>query len=175
MGYEETFVKYYDDPGLIHDIISTLTEVWIAIYEEVLSSTDIDHVQIWEDISAGTGSMVSPEKSSGEFMIPDVQEIHLVSPGSGSGPDIRRHRWRLLRPHPPVLGRRDDRYVPDGSELRDGHRPGQADFPDLIIMGGIQKSELVFGKKRIDEVAGTGEAVLKTGGYIPFCDHFIPP
>jgi len=48
-------------------------------------------------------------------------------------------------------------------------------FPDLIFMGGVQKSELVYGKKRIDEILEPVEAVLKTGGYIPFCDHFIPP
>ena len=48
-------------------------------------------------------------------------------------------------------------------------------FPDLKMMGGIPKAEIVFGEKRIDQMLEPVEAVLKTGGYIPFGDHFIPP
>ncbi len=69
MGYENLFVTYYDDPDLIHDILDTFTDLWIAVYEMVLKDVEIDHVQIWEDISAGTGSMVSPAIIR-EFMLP---------------------------------------------------------------------------------------------------------
>jgi hypothetical protein len=43
------------------------------------------------------------------------------------------------------------------------------------LMGGIPKSEIVKGKKRIDEILEPVKTVLKTGGYIPYGDHFIPP
>ncbi len=42
-------------------------------------------------------------------------------------------------------------------------------------MGGIAKSELPQGKARIDEILRPAEAVLETGGYVPFGDHLIPP
>jgi hypothetical protein len=42
-------------------------------------------------------------------------------------------------------------------------------------MGGIPKSEIVHGPQRIEEILKPVQAVLKTGGYIPFGDHFIPP
>lgn len=48
-------------------------------------------------------------------------------------------------------------------------------FPNLIMMGGIPKSEIALGQKRIDEILEPVKEVLKTGGYIPFADHFIPP
>ena len=48
-------------------------------------------------------------------------------------------------------------------------------YPDLQILGGIPKSEIQLGTKRIDEILEPVEQVLKTGGYIPFGDHFIPP
>jgi hypothetical protein len=48
-------------------------------------------------------------------------------------------------------------------------------YPKLQILGGIPKSEIQLGKKRIDEILAPAEAVLRTGGYIPFGDHFIPP
>jgi len=48
-------------------------------------------------------------------------------------------------------------------------------YPDLQMLGGIPKSELPKGQKRIDEILQPVEQVLKTGGFVPFGDHFIPP
>jgi uroporphyrinogen decarboxylase len=48
-------------------------------------------------------------------------------------------------------------------------------YPKLQMLGGIPKSEIQLGKKRIDEILEPVDYVLKTGGYIPFGDHLIPP
>ena len=48
-------------------------------------------------------------------------------------------------------------------------------YPKLQMLGGISKSEIQFGEKRIDTMLESVDYVLKTGGYIPFGDHFIPP
>jgi hypothetical protein len=48
-------------------------------------------------------------------------------------------------------------------------------YPQLQMMGGIPKSEIAKGKAAIDAALRPAEEVLKTGGYIPFGDHFIPP
>ncbi len=37
----------------------SFTDLWIAVYSEVFEYVDVDLVQIWEDISYGSGSMVS--------------------------------------------------------------------------------------------------------------------
>ena len=79
MGYEQLFYKYYDEPELIHDMLRTLTEMWIAVYEEVLSQVDVDHV-IWEDISAGKGSMVAPDHPG--VHDPVLQAAHRVPQGA---------------------------------------------------------------------------------------------
>ena len=49
------------------------------------------------------------------------------------------------------------------------------EFPKLALMGGIPKSEICKGRKRIDEILAPVSEVLKTSGYIPFGDHLIPP
>jgi uroporphyrinogen decarboxylase len=174
MGYEDVFVKYLLEPDLIHDIVSTLTDVWIAIYEEVLSFTDIDHVQIWEDISAGTGSMVSPDIIR-EFMIPYYRKFTSFLRGKGVDlifVDTDGDCFDLI---PLFLeGGMTGMYPMEASCGMDIVKV-RKHFPDLVMMGGIQKSELVHGKRRIDEILQPVEAVLGTGGYIPFCDHFIPP
>ncbi len=174
MGYEKLFYAYTDDPALIHDILATFTEVWLAVYEEVLAQTDVDLCVVWEDISAGTGSMVSPAMMR-EFMLPYYKRL------TGF---LRSHGVKCT-------------FVDTDGECTDliplfleggvtGLYPMEAScgvdivkvrsrFPTLQMMGGIPKSEIRKGPARIKEILEPVEAVLKTGRYVPFGDHLIPP
>ena len=174
MGYEELFVNYYQQPDLIHDIVATLTDVWIAVYSEVLTYTDVDHVQIWEDISAGTGSMVAP-KTIKEFMVPYYKKFTDFLKGQGIDLIFVDTDGDCFDIIPLFLeGGATGMYPMEASCGMDIVKV-RKHFPDLKMMGGIPKAEIVFGEKRIDEMLEPVEAVLKTGGYIPFGDHFIPP
>jgi hypothetical protein len=174
MGYEKLFYAYSDDPALIHDIQKTFTDVWISVYEEVLSQTSVDLCVIWEDISAGTGSMVSPAMMR-EFMLPYYKRL-----------------TGFLRSHGV-----DCIFVDTDGECTDliplfleggvtGLYPMEAScgvdivkvrklFPTLQMMGGIAKSEIQKGPARIEEILKPAAEVLKTGRYVPFGDHLIPP
>jgi hypothetical protein len=46
-------------------------------------------------------------------------------------------------------------------------------YPNLYMMGGILKMEVVKGKKRIDEILDIPERLLVSGNYIPFLDHLV--
>ncbi len=49
-------------------------------------------------------------------------------------------------------------------------------YPELQILGGIDKKELATAPERIDaELERRLPNMLKTGGYIPMADHQIPP
>jgi uroporphyrinogen decarboxylase len=48
-------------------------------------------------------------------------------------------------------------------------------YPTLQMCGGIPKSEITKGRAAIDKILEPVAEVIKTGGYIPFGDHFIPP
>jgi len=74
MGYLNLFLYYHDDPDLIKDILERLTDVWIAVWEEVTADVDIDLVNLWEDISAGKGSMISPQVFK-EFLSPYYKKL----------------------------------------------------------------------------------------------------
>ena len=174
MGYEHLFYNYTDEPKLIHDIEKTFTEIWIAVYEEVLSQTDVDLFVIWEDISAGTGSMVAPAMIR-EFMLPYYKRL------TGF---LKAHGVKTL-------------FVDTDGECTDliplfleggitGMYPMEAScgvdivkvrkkHPTLQLMGGIPKSEILKGRERIEQILKPAAEVLKTGGYVPFGDHLIPP
>jgi uroporphyrinogen decarboxylase len=174
MGYETLFLTYYDDPKLVHDIVETFTDLWIAVYAEVLKYTDIDHVQIWEDISAGTGSMVAP-KLIKEFMVPYYKKFTDFLKGEGVNVIFTDTDGDCFDILPLFLEGGITGMYPFEVSCGMDIVKVRKHFPDLQMMGGIPKSEIARGKKRIDEILEPVEAVLKTGGYIPFGDHFIPP
>jgi hypothetical protein len=174
MGYEHLFYGYTDDPSLIHDIQSTFTEIWIAVYEEILAQTDVDMFVFWEDISAGTGSMVSPGAIR-EFMLPYYKRMTAF---------LKAHGVEVI-------------FVDTDGECSDliplfleggvtGIYPMEAScgvdivkvrrqYPALQMMGGIPKSQIPLGPARIEQILAPAREVLRTGRYVPFGDHLIPP
>ena len=48
-------------------------------------------------------------------------------------------------------------------------------YPDLVMVGGIDKRILADGKDAIDEYLGRiMPFMVKRGGFIPTCDHGVP-
>jgi uroporphyrinogen decarboxylase len=174
MGYENLFCGYYDNPRLIHDIASTFTELWIAVWSEVLAKVEVDMVHIFEDVSMGTGSMISPAVFR-EFMLPyyrrlcdflkseGVEIILVDTDGDCSDliPLFLEGGVTGLYPME-VLGGLDIRKV-------------RKDFPLLQMMGGVSKRSLSGTESDIEEELRKVEDVLKHGRYIPFVDHSVPP
>jgi len=174
MGYENLFYSYYDAPKLLHDILETFTELWIAVYSEVLADTDVDLFVIWEDISAGSGSMVSPSVIR-EFMVPHYQRLTGFLKAHGVNVifvDTDGDCFDII--HLFIEGGVTGMYPIEASCGMDLVKVRRT-FPELQLMGGIPKSEIRYSERRIDEILEPVHEVLKYGGYIPFGDHLIPP
>jgi uroporphyrinogen-III decarboxylase len=174
IGYENLFIWYCMKSDLIHDILNTFTNIWLAVFEEVISQVEIDHWHIWEDISFGRGCMISNDMVR-EFMIPYIRRI---------ADYLKTKKVKIF-----LLDTDGDcnEIIPLFMEAGvTGMYPFEwhcgmdivkvrKQYPDLQILGGIPKSEIQLGRKRIDEILEPVDFVLKTGGYIPFGDHLIPP
>ncbi len=174
IGYEQLFLWYCDAPALIHDILNTLTEVWIAVYSEVLARVSVDHWQIWEDVSYGTGPMISLAMVR-EYMLPYIKRIGDFLKARGVRHILLDTDGNCNSVIPLFIEAGITGMYPFevhcGMDLARVRRT----YPKLQIMGGISKSEITKGRARIDEVLRPLEAVLRTGGCVPFGDHFIPP
>lgn len=46
---------------------------------------------------------------------------------------------------------------------------------DLLMMGGFDKHILALGKAEIADEVERLTPLVEEGGYIPFCDHRVPP
>lgn len=174
MGYDTLFINYYVEPDLVHDVVSTFTDVWMALYEEVLSEVDVDHYQIWEDISFGSGSMVSPEIIK-EFQTPYYKKMISFLKAHGVHHILLDTDGYCMDIIPLFLEAGITGIYP--FEWHTGMRVEEVRemFPDLVIMGGIPKTEIKKGKERIDEILEPIAATIKKGGFIPYGDHFVPP
>jgi len=174
LGYENTFVWYYEEPELIHDMLRTFTEIWLAVFEEVLSQVEVDDWQIWEDMSDKNGSMISTAMVR-EFMLPymkriadffkarGVKHLHLDTDGDCRSliPLFREVGVTGMWPFEQT-GRMDLLEI-------------RKQYPDMVMLGGVSKEAVAGGKASIDCALATVEKMLTHGGYIPHVDHFVPP
>jgi len=174
IGYENLFYMYYDAPALIHDIMNTFTEVWIATFAEVLAEVEIDHLQIWEDISFGSGSMLPPRLIR-EFMLPYYKRVTGFLKCRGVKLIFVDTDGDCMSIIPLFIEGGATGMFPFEVNCGMDIVKVRQQFPNLAMMGGIPKSEICLGKKRIDQILEPVESVLKSGGYIPFGDHLIPP
>ncbi len=175
MGEVKLFTSYYDDPELVKQIINDLVDFWIELWRPVLSRMEVDWVNMWEDMCYKTGPLVSPQIFR-EFMLPAYQRFtsflremgvkHIIVDTDGNC-------WELI---PLFLEGGATGLFP--MEVAAGMNVVEVrkQYPDLQIMGGIDKRVLISGKKEIDEELETKiPFMLKKGGYIPHVDHHIPP
>ena len=174
IGYDNLFFMYHDDPELLHDIMNTFTNIWISIFEEVLAEVEIDHMQIWEDISFGTGSMVS-EPLMREFMLPYYKRLTGFLKSKGVDIICVDTDGYCMKIIPFFIEAGATAMYPFEAACGMDIMEVRSKFPQLAIMGGIPKSEICKGRESIDRILEPVKHVLKTGGYIPYGDHFIPP
>ncbi len=174
MGYEQLFYAYADEPKLVHDIQRTFTEIWLAVYEEVLSQTDVDLFVIWEDISAGTGSMVAPAAIR-EFMLPYYKRLTGFLKAHGVETIFVDTDGECSALIPLFLEGGITGLYPMEASCGVDIVAVRRQYPALQLMGGIPKSEILKGPGRIEEILEPVRAVLATGRYVPFGDHLIPP
>jgi len=174
MGYTNLFFLYHDQPDLVQDIVEHLTTLWIAIWEEVLAQIDVDVVHIWEDVSSGKGSMISPGTFR-RFMMPSYQRVTAFLKSRGV-PNIHVDTDGNCQQLIPffldagVTGL----YPMEVSAGMDVVAARRA-YPHLQIMGGIPKMDIARGPAAIDSFLESVNYLLDCGGYIPFGDHSIPP
>jgi hypothetical protein len=174
MGYENLFVAYYDAPDLVHDILATFTDLWLCIWEEVLGQVDVDMVHFFEDVSMGTGSMISPALVR-TFMVPYYRKLTAFLRGRGVDVILVDTDGDCTELVPLFLEGGITGLYPmetsTGMDIAEIRRS----YPDLQMLGGISKYDVAGGKQSIDECLPLVGELLRQGGYVPFVDHSVPP
>jgi len=174
MGEERLYLMYYDDLGLIKDILEHLRNLWIVISEELTAKIDFDIEIFWEDMAGKKGSLISPSFFK-EFMMPNYKRLigFLKSKGirffsvdcdgkiDGLIPSFLEAGINIMCP----LERQASNNL---VEIR-------KKYTKLGMLGGFDKNSLYKGKQYIDNELENMSWLISQGGYTPFADHAIPP
>lgn len=173
LGDEGILYTFYDDPALMKDIIGHLADLWVTLYDQVLSQTSADVAIIWEDMSYKGGSLISPAMFR-EFMLPAYKKLTSCFRDHGVKHilvDTDGDCWKLI---PLFLeGGVTGLYPFEVNAGMDVVEVRKA-FPRLQILGGLDKMKVAAGPAEIDAELEKVPAILRQGGYMPFIDHVVP-
>jgi uroporphyrinogen-III decarboxylase len=175
LGVDTLLTAFYDDPQMIHDILDTLTELWIGLWEEQVAQYEVDSVTFWEDMCFRSGPLISPKMFS-TFLLPRYKR--LTDAGRGMG--IRHYLVdtdgdaRKLIPlwiEAGITG-----IYPFEVQANMNVEEIGRQYPNLILLGGIDKREIDLGPEAIErELEKRLPFLLQRGGYVPTLDHHVTP
>jgi uroporphyrinogen decarboxylase len=174
LGYENIFLKYYDEPDLVHDILDHFTTLWIAIWEEILADVEVDCCHIWEDMSSTKGVMIS-KKLFYNFMAPCYRRVTDFLKGKGVKTILVDTDGNCESLIPWLIDVGVTGCYPMETSAGMDVVKIRKQYPRFQMMGGVPKYDMALGKTRIDEFLEPVSALLELGGYVPFGDHCISP
>ena len=177
MGLENLSLALYDDPAWVEEMVTTLADCTIGTLTRVLQTGGhFDACGMWEDICYSSGPMISP-KHFRKLLAPHYRRIADL---------LEKHGVDLLWVDcdgnidslvPLWLESGVNCFIPfevgtwgaDPIEYR--RKYGR----DLRMMGGVNKRILAGSKAAIETEIHRLMPLVKEGGYIGFCDHYVPP
>ncbi|MFC2033032.1 uroporphyrinogen decarboxylase family protein [Chloroflexota bacterium] len=176
MGVEKLLYMFYDDPGLVEDMMEQMCYLETECLKRILKDLRVDFAYFWEDMAFKTGPLISPEMFR-RFMLPRYKRttevlrsggVDVIFVDSDGNVDSLIPLWleggvNAIWPLECAAGM-------DAVALRKKYGK------DLILAGNIDKRALIKGKDAVrEEVMSKVPFLLDTGGYFPTVDHLVPP
>jgi hypothetical protein len=177
VGPVEVLYLFHDDPALVHAIMRNWLDLAVAAFTRVQDRLGpIFRLYLGEDICYRSGPLISPAMIR-EFITPYYRELHQTL--------ANRQRERVYfeidtdgdyrLTIPPYREAGVTAFSPNevaaGCDLVEIGRQ----YPDLVLLGGIDKRILAETPAAIDRmVERILPALVRRGGYVPTCDHGVP-
>ena len=174
MGLEHAVMCFYDDPKLIVDMLEFFTDYYIRLNTKVISRVEVDYFYIWEDMGYKNGPLISPDHFR-KFILPYYKKFTSAMKKMGAkhffvDTDGNSEVLIPLFMEGGVTG-----LLPFEVRASMDIEKSRKLYPDLVILGGIDKTALAQGKKEIMAEVEKADRMTKMGGYIPYTDHAVPP
>ncbi len=175
LGFERLCMLFYDDAGLLSDMLSLWSDFVARLLQRSFEHFVPDEVHVSEDMAFKGYSMISPAMVR-EYLLPIY------------------HRWgRLIRDAGcPIYSMDSDGFIGelvpiwieaginacDPIEVAAGNDINalRARFGNrMAFRGGVDKRAIAKGGGAIEGEMDRIAPVIRSGGYIPGCDHGVPP
>lgn len=177
MGLENAAMLFYDDPELVHDMMDWMADFVCKLVHPYIDRIDYEWAHYWEDMAYNKASLISPAMFR-EFMVGPYKkvtglfrehgiDVHVVDCDGNIEELIPCFMEGGVNCMFPIeIGV----WKPDLMAWRKQYGK------DLLMIGGIDKTALMHGKKEVEEeVYSKVPQLIKIGGYIPLVDHRVPP
>ncbi|MBU4201086.1 MAG: hypothetical protein KKG09_10285 [Verrucomicrobia bacterium] len=175
LGFENLCMLFHDDPDFVRDMIAFWEDYIARLLKKALAFAVPDTVLISEDMAYKSFSMISP-KMVRDFILPTWTRWGEIIHGAGC----------------PVYDVDSDGFVGEliplwiesglnsccpievaaGNDLVEYRRKFGR---QMAYTGGVDKRAMAKGGRVIEAEIKRLEPVIRSGGYIPSCDHGIPP
>lgn len=172
-GIEEHLYSFYDEPELMHIMNQDLTDYHLKVLEEVSGILSPDFITFAEDMSYNHGPMISKDLFD-TFLRPYYQQIIPALEKLGTLPFVDTDGQ--VEPMIPWLM---DAGIKGVLPLE---RQSGVDvvrirklYPEFRMIGAYDKTVMHLGKEAMQREFERLLPVMRTGGFIPSCDHQTPP
>ena len=167
MGLKRTLVMLYKDPALLEEILDHYLEFHLKVLPRALTEVEVDYVVFNEDMAYKSGPMISPETFR-EYMSPVYYEICKLMRSYGVKVLMVDSDGNVEPLIPKLLKVGINSITP--CEVATGMNVVKLRrrYPNLVMMGGLDKRKLAKGFMEIEEeVYRKVPLLVRTKGYFP--------
>lgn len=173
VGFENLAVMFYDDPGLIEEMVAHVASLARAVLERTLPHVTVDFAAGWEDICYNSGPLCSPEMFR-SMVIPHLAPVVRLLRQHGVDVIFTDCDGDITKLVPLWLEIGQNCMFP--IEVRGGTDPVQLRRQyghDILLIGGFDKMAFLKGREAVLKELRRLEPVVADGGFIPHVDHRV--
>jgi uroporphyrinogen decarboxylase len=175
MGLEGISMALCDDPEWVQEMMDYLVDFTCACGQRALEEVDLDYVLLWEDMACKSGPLLSPAMFR-RFMLQPYKRltgfmrargVDLLIVDSDGDCESLMPLW--------LEGGVNGFYPIERASAMDAVALRRRYGRPLRLLGGIDKRAMAAGPGAIDAELARVLPLLREGGFIPWCDHHVPP
>jgi uroporphyrinogen-III decarboxylase len=175
MGLEAICLAFYDDPAWVQRMMDDLSEFCCAAIRRTLEDVELDYVLLWEDMAYKTAPHISPAMFR-QFMLEPYKRltgfigdhgVDLIFVDSDGYSEPLLPLW--------IEGGVNGFYPIERASAMDAVHLRKRFGRKLRLLGGIDKRAMIAGPAEIDAELARVAPLAAEGGFIPWCDHHVPP
>ncbi len=175
MGLEGISEALYDDPAWVQAMMDYVVDFCIQTAERALKDVDLDYILLWEDMAYKAGPLISPAMFR-RFMLAPYKRLTGFIRENGIDiifVDSDGDSESLLPLF--IEGGVNGFYPMERASGMDAVHLRERFGRQLRLMGSIDKRAMISGPQAIDAELAHVAPLAAEGGYIPWCDHHVPP
>lgn len=177
MGVEQVSLLLYDDPPLFEEMVEAMTELSLGVVRlHRDAGVRLDAVYLWEDLCYNHGPLVGPGHLR-DLLLLRYRRITDACRAAGVEVICVDTDGAIDEVVPVFLDAGINVLYPVeiGTTANDPVAFRRRYGRDLRMMGGFDKRLLAGPPSAIDAQIERLAPLVADGGYIPTCDHYVPP